>query len=199
MFRARGVPVFDADAAVRLLQGPGGHALPAIEARFPGTTHAGGLDRLKLGQAVFGDAGALRDLERILHPLVGSQQARFMARHRARRAVVLDVPLLFEKGGWAKCDLTVVVSAPARVQRARVLARPGMTAEKFAAILKTQMTDAEKRRRADVVIETGRGKLATRRAVDRLLACLDTPRGSSFRHARNRVRHRNHRPRRGWR
>ena len=165
MFRSHGVPVFDADAAVRLSQGPGGRALGAIEARFPGTTHAGGLDRLKLGQRVFGDAAALGDLERILHPLVGSQQARFMARHRARAAVVLDVPLLFEKGGWRSCDLTVVVSAPARVQRARVLARPGMTAAKFAAILKTQMPDAAKRRRADVVIETGRGMLATRRAV----------------------------------
>ncbi len=172
MFRRLGVPVFDADAAVRLMQGPGGHALPAIEARFPGTTHAGGLDRIKLGAAVFADNGALRDLERILHPLVGASQARFMAQHRAKDIVVLDVPLLFEKDGWRKCDLTVVVSAPARVQRARVLARGGMTADKFAAILKTQMADAQKRRLADVVIETGRGRNHTWRAVRRLVACL---------------------------
>ena len=172
MFRKLGVPVFDADASVRAMQGPGGKALAAIEARFPGTTHAGGLDRLKLGAAVFADKAALGDLERILHPLVGAEQTRFMARHRAKPIIVLDVPLLFEKEGWKKCDVTVVVSAPARVQRARVLRRTGMSAEKFAAILKTQMSDADKRALADVVIETGRGKRTTLLAVRRIVACL---------------------------
>jgi dephospho-CoA kinase len=172
MFRRHGVPVFDADAAVRSLQGPGGQALPAIELRFPGTTGPTGLDRIKLGAAVFGDASALRDLERILHPLVALSQRRFMTRHQAKRMLVLDIPLLFEKGGWRKCDVTLVVSAPARVQRARVLARAGMTPQKFAAILKTQMSDARKRRLADVVIETGRGRRVTWAAVGNLVACL---------------------------
>ncbi|KAB7647649.1 dephospho-CoA kinase [Polymorphobacter fuscus] len=172
MFERSGIPVFDADAAVRALQGPGGRALPAIEAIFAGTTHAGGLHREKLGAQVFGNPAALKQLEAILHPLVGEAQSNFLARHRLKRAVVLDVPLLFEKGGWRRCDLTIVVSAPLRVQRARVLARPGMTRAKFAAILKSQMPDAEKRRRADVVIETGRGRrvtwMAVRRVVERL-------------------------------
>jgi dephospho-CoA kinase len=172
MFERLGVPVFDADAAVRALQGPGGRALPAIEAVFAGTTHAGGLHRDKLGAHVFGNPVALKQLEHILHPLVGEAQSVFLGRHRTKRAVVLDVPLLFEKGGWRRCDVTVVVSAPLRVQRARVLARPGMTREKFAAILKTQMPDREKRRRADVVIETGRGRRLTLQAVRKFVRSL---------------------------
>ncbi len=172
MFRTLGVPVFDADAEVRRVQGPGGRALAAIEALFPGTTHAGGLHRDRLGAAVFGDTAKLRQLERILHPLVGDAQSRFLGQHRLKDAVVLDVPLLFEKGGWRLCDLSVVVSAPLRVQRARVLARPGMTREKFAAILKSQMSDADKRRRADVVIPTGRGRRTTWLAVKHVVACL---------------------------
>ena len=172
MFERLGVPVFDADAAVRALQGPGGRALPAIEALFAGTTHPDGLHREKLGEHVFGNPAALKQLERILHPLVGEAQSDFLGRHRRKRAVILDVPLLFEKGGWRRCDLTVVVSAPARVQRARVLARSGMTPAKFAAILKTQMADAEKRRRADVVIETGRGRRVTWLAVQRVVKGL---------------------------
>ena len=172
MFERLGVPVFDADAAVRALQGPGGRALPAIEAVFAGTTHAGGLDRDKLGAQVFGNPAALQQLEHILHPLVGEAQSQFLGRHRLQRAVVLDVPLLFEKGGWRRCDLTVVVSAPLRVQRARVLARPGMTPQKFAAILKAQMPGREKRRRADVVIETGRGRRVTWIAVQQVVKAL---------------------------
>ena len=172
MFRKLGVPVFDADAAVRRMQGPGGRALAAIEALFPGTTHAGGLHREKLGAAVFGDRVKLQSLERLLHPLVGDAQSLFLGQHRLKRAVVLDVPLLFEKGGWRLCDLTVVVSAPLRVQRARVVKRPGMTPAKFAAILKTQLTDAQKRRRADVVIETGRGRRTTWLAVRHVVSCL---------------------------
>jgi dephospho-CoA kinase len=172
MFTRLGVPVFDADAEVRRVQGPGGRALAAIEAAFPGSTHEGGLHREKLGAAVFGDREALRRLESILHPLVGDAQSAFLGAHRRKNAVVLDVPLLFEKGGWRRCDMSVVVSAPLRVQRARVLARPGMTPEKFAAILKAQMPDAEKRRRADVVIETGRGRRHTWLAVQRLVKGL---------------------------
>lgn len=172
MFRKLGVPVFDADAAVRRLQGPEGRALAAIEAAFPGTTHAGGLHRDKLGQHVFGNAAALKKLESILHPLVADAQSAFLGAHRRKRAVVLDVPLLFEKGGWQRCDLSVVVSAPYRVQRARVLARPGMTVQKFAGILKSQMDDREKRALADVVIETGRGRHHTWAAVQRLVHSL---------------------------
>lgn len=172
MFRKLGVPVFDADAEVRRVQGPGGRALAAIEAAFPGTTHAGGLHREKLGAAVFGDHRKLRVLEQILHPLVAEAQSAFLGAHRLKPAVVLDVPLLFEKGGWRRCHLTVVVSAPFRVQRARVLARPGMTPEKFAGILKGQMPDQEKRGRADVVIETGRGRRHSWLAVKRLVASL---------------------------
>lgn len=172
MFRKLGVPVFDADAEVRRVQGPGGRALAAIEAAFPGATHQGGLHRDKLGAAVFGNPQALRRLEQILHPLVAEAQSAFLGAHRLKPAIVLDVPLLFEKGGWRNCDLTVVVSAPYRVQRARVLARPGMTREKFAAILKTQLPDRQKRRRADIVIETGRGRRLTWLAVRRLVASL---------------------------
>ena len=172
MFAAEGVPVFDADAAVRRLQGPSGRALAAIEAAFPGTTHAGGLHREKLGAHVFGNAVALRKLESILHPLVAESQSAFLGAHRLKRAVVLDVPLLFEKDGWKRCDLSVVVSAPYRVQRARVLARPGMTPEKLAGILKSQMPDRQKRALADVVIETGRGRRHTLLAVRRVVANL---------------------------
>lgn len=172
MFRKLGVPVFDADAEVRRVQGPGGRALVAIETAFPGTTHAGGLNREKLGAAVFGDHAKLRTLERILHPLVAEAQSTFLGQHRLKPAIVLDVPLLFEKGGWQRCHVTVVVSAPGRVQRARVLARPGMTREKFAGILKGQLPDREKRRRADIVIETGRGRRHTWLAVKSLVAGL---------------------------
>jgi dephospho-CoA kinase len=154
------------------VQGPGGRALAAIEDLFPGTTHEGGLHRDRLGAAVFGDHAKLRALEQILHPLVAEAQGRFLSAHRLKPAVVLDVPLLFEKGGWRLCHLTVVVSAPARVQRARVLARPGMTREKFAGILRGQMPDAQKRARADVVIETGRGRRHTWIAVKRLVDSL---------------------------
>jgi len=165
MLREAGVPVFDADAAVRAMQGPGGAALAAIEAAFPGTTGPDGLDRAKLGQAVFGNPEALRRIEAIMHPMVRDAQAAFMAEHGAADIVALDVPLLFEKGGWRAVDATMVVSAPPEMQRERVLARPGMTPEKFAAILATQMPDAEKRARADFVVDTGVGIEETRAAV----------------------------------
>ena len=128
MFRRAGVPVFDADAAVHILQGSGGVLLPEIEARFPGTTGPAGVDRAKLGAAVFGKPDELKALERIVHPAVARMRAHWLRRNRSLPVVVLDVPLLFEKKGWRTVDVVVVVSAPAWMQRKRVLARPGMTA-----------------------------------------------------------------------
>ena len=175
MFRRLRVPVFDADAAVHALQGPGGRALPAIEAAFPGTTGPTGLDRQKLGAIVFADRAALKRLEAIIHPMLNRVRRHWLSTQALHRQplVVLDVPLLFETGGDRRCDAVAVVSAPAHVQRQRVLARPGMTAEKFAHILKTQLPDAAKRRRADFVIPSGQGKLPTLVAIRRLLRALD--------------------------
>lgn len=172
MFRALGVPVFDADAEVHRLQAPGGALVPAIEALFPGTTSKAGVDRGALGKAVLGDKAALRRLERLIHPEVGRAQRAFRRRHSGRPLVVLDIPLLFEKGGWRSVDEIAVVSAPAWVQRRRVLARPGMSAGRLAAILALQTPDAQKRRRADFVIETGVSIGQTRAQVRRLVACL---------------------------
>jgi len=172
MFRRLRVPVFDADAVVHALQAPGGAALPAIAAAFPGVVCNGVLDRAALGAAVFGDDAALQRLEAIVHPLVAAARARFLTRHRRRPLVVLDIPLLFERGGSDACDLIAVVSAPAAIQRVRVLARPGMTAEKFASILARQVPDADKRARADIVISTGGSLGVTQRAVRALVATL---------------------------
>ncbi|BBE33125.1 dephospho-CoA kinase [Sphingosinicella microcystinivorans] len=174
MLRRAGVPVFDADAEVHRLQGPGGAAIEAIEAAFPGTTGPKGVDRPKLGAAVFGNTEARRRLEKIVHPLVREAQQAFLAEARQNRAaiVALDIPLLFEGGGHAHVDATIVVSAPAHVQRRRVLARPGMSHEKFAAILATQMRDREKRRRADFVIDTGQSLRETRAEIRHLVSCL---------------------------
>jgi len=165
MFEGLDVPVFDADAAVHSLQGPGGALLPAIEAQFPGTTGPQGVDRPKLGAAVFGNPEALKRLEAIVHPAVAAMRADFLRRHRAAPLVVFDVPLLFEKGGWESVDAVVVVSASHEAQRERVLARSGMTEEKFAQILALQTPDAEKRARADHVIDTGVSLAETRHAV----------------------------------
>ena len=172
MLRRAGVPVFDADAAVHRLQGPDGTLLGAIEALFPGTTGAGGVDRIALGKAVFGDPAALRRLERLVHPAVAVLRRDFVARHRACPIVVDDVPLLFETGGAKRVDLIVVVSAPGWMQRRRVMARTGMDAAKYARILSLQTPDREKRARADVVIETGRTRADTMRQVRGLVACL---------------------------
>ncbi|MBK6491210.1 MAG: dephospho-CoA kinase [Sphingomonadales bacterium] len=172
MFRRAGVPVFDADAAVHILQGSGGVLLPEIEARFPGTTGPAGVDRAKLGAAVFGKPDELKALERIVHPAVARMRAHWLRRNRSLPVVVLDVPLLFEKKGWRTVDVVVVVSAPAWMQRKRVLARPGMTAGKFRRILALQTPDAEKRRRADYVITTGCLKHETEAQVRHLVACL---------------------------
>jgi dephospho-CoA kinase len=172
MFEELGVPVFDADAEVHRLQGPAGALLPAIEAAFPGTTSAAGVDRVKLGALVFGDDAALSRLERIVHPAVAAARQAFLIEHAGQPVVVFDIPLLFEKGGAAQVDQVVVVSSPAEVQRARVLARPGMTPEKFAQILARQVPDAEKRARADHVIDTGVSLEQTRARVAELAETL---------------------------
>ena len=174
MFEAAGVPVFDADAEVRSLQGPGGALVRAIEAAFPGTTGREGVRRDVLGARVFGDAAALARLEAIVHPAVAERRALFLLEHAGAPVVVFDIPLLFEKGGHAAVDAVVVVSAPAEVQRARVLGRPGMTPEKFAQILALQVSDAEKRARADHVIDTGGPLAATEDQVIALLARITT-------------------------
>lgn len=174
MFQGLGVPVFDADAAVHALQGPGGALLPAIEAEFPGTTGAQGVDRPKLGAAVFGDPAALKRLEAIVHPAVGAMRKRFLEDHAEAPLVVFDIPLLFEKGGWEQVDAVLVVSASAEAQRRRVLARPGMSPEKFEQILALQVPDAEKRARADHVIDTGVSLAETRHAVQALVHQLRT-------------------------
>jgi dephospho-CoA kinase len=172
MFREAGVPVFDADAAVHELQGPRGALLGKIEQAFPGSTTAQGVDRQKLGTAVFGDPAALKRLEAIVHPAVGALRQKFLAEHAAAPLIVFDIPLLYEKGGPHELDAVAVVSASAAVQRARVLARPGMSAEKFAQILGLQVPDAEKRARADYVLDTGASLADTRHAVQRLVDTL---------------------------
>lgn len=172
MLRDLGVPVFDADAAVRALQRPGGALVSQIEAAFPGTTGPQGVLREQLGQAVFADPAQLARLEAIVHPAVATLRHDFLARHRDAPLVVFDVPLLFEKGGDRTVDIVAVVSAPAQVQAQRVLARPGMTADKFADILKLQMPDADKRARADHVIDTGTSLEHTREQVASLVQAL---------------------------
>lgn len=172
MFRREGVPVWDADAAVHALQGPGGKLLPAIEARFPGTTGPAGVDRAALGARVLSDRAELSALEAIVHPAVAADRRGFLRRHRARRLVVLDIPLLFELGLDRRVDAVAVVSAQPWRQRARVLARPGMNPARFAATLRHQMPDRAKRARADFIIETGVSRLETAARVRALVACM---------------------------
>lgn len=172
MFAEAGIPVFDADAEVRAMQGPGGELLPAIEAAFPGATGPHGVDRDRLGHQVFADKEALHRLEAIVHPAVAAKRAAFLEQHHDKRAVVFDIPLLFEKGGHEAVDTIVVVSAPEEVQRARVLARSGMTVEKFEHIYGLQLHDSEKRARADHVIDTGTSLEETRAQVLALIAAL---------------------------
>lgn len=169
MFEARGVPVFDADAEVRRMQGPGGALLGPIERAFPGSTGPRGVDRERLGAAVFGDPAALARLEAIVHPAVRAAREAFLLEHAAARLVVFDIPLLFEKGGVDEVDAVLVVSAPPAVQRSRVLARPGMTAERLAEILALQLPDADKRTRADYLIDTGASLAETEAAVAALV------------------------------
>jgi dephospho-CoA kinase len=181
MFRKQGVPVFDADAEVHRLQGPGGALVGRIEARFPGTTGPKGVDRQKLGPLVLGKPDELRALERIIHPAVFQARQRFLRRNRSRALVVLDIPLLFEKANPIKsrkqADLVVVVSAPLWMQRKRVMARPGMSAAKLEHIRSLQVPDPIKRAKADIVIETGCLKSETGRAVRHLITCLRSRKG----------------------
>jgi dephospho-CoA kinase len=172
MFAAEGVPVFDADAAVHRLQGADGALVAEIEGHFPGTTGASGVDRTSLAERVLGDKVALGRLESLIHPAVARERQAFLEKHSKSPIVVLDIPLLFEKGGESSVDRIAVVSAPPRIQRARVLARPGMTAEKLDLILDHQLPDEQKRARADFVIPTGGPIEETRQAVRRILACL---------------------------
>ncbi|MER8809316.1 dephospho-CoA kinase [Mesorhizobium australicum] len=170
MFAEAGVPVHDSDETVHRLYA--GKAAPLVEAAFPGTTVHGSVDRAKLGARVLGDGASMKKLEAIVHPLVRADADAFLARHRdaGESLVVLDIPLLFETGGRGRVDKVVVVTAPAEVQRRRVLARPGMSEEKLASILAKQVPDAEKRRLADFVIDTGEGLDAARAAVASVIA-----------------------------
>lgn len=178
MFAGEGVPVFDADAAVHRLQGRDGGLVAEIEAHFPGTTGLDGVDRGALAERVLGEPQSLERLEALVHPAVARERETFLAGNSGEPLVVLDIPLLFEAGGWQEVDRVAVVSAPEGVQRARVLARPGMTDEKLERILARQLPDAEKRARADFVIPTGGPIEATRDSVRRIVACL-TGRGDS--------------------
>lgn len=174
MLRRMRVPVYDADAAVHRMMGKGGIAVAAVAAAFPGVVKDGAIDRAALGSRVFGDPGAMKRLEAIIHPLVRRDEDRFLAEMRRRRAklVVMDVPLLFESGRDRRYDATIVVAAPEFLRRARVLARPGMTPARLAAIMAKQMPDIEKRRRADIVVPSGLGRALTwrrlRHAIERL-------------------------------
>jgi dephospho-CoA kinase len=171
-FREAGVPVHDADATVHALYA--GEAVPLVEAAFPGSTRNGAVDRAALSRQVLGQPEAIRRLEAIVHPLVQARERAFRqaAAAAGRRMVLLDVPLLFESGGAARADVIVVVSCAPAIQRARVLARPDMTPERLDAILARQMPDAEKRRRAHFVVDTGHGLSAARRAVCDILRAL---------------------------
>jgi dephospho-CoA kinase len=173
-FADEGVPVHDADAVVHRLYE--GDAVAAIEAAFPGTISDGKVDRAKLGARVLNDPVALKRLETIVHPLVSRAQQRLLAEAKAngKKVAVLDVPLLFEVGKERDCDAVVVVSAPSEVQRARVLERPGMTVAKLDAILSRQMPDAEKRARADFIVDTSQGLEAARAQVRAILAAVAT-------------------------
>ena len=172
MFVDAGVPLFDADAAVHILQGPGGALVADVEALFPGTTGPDGVDRQKLGAAVLGDREALSQLEALIHPAVGAMRAEFFAANQNAPMILFDIPLLFEKGGADGVDHIVVVSANETDQRTRVLARPGMSVEKFEKIKSLQMPDAEKRKRADFVIDTGLSIDETRQQVQKCVEKL---------------------------
>ena len=175
MLRRLGVPLFDADLVVHRLLAPSGAAVPAVSAVFPGIESGiGGIDRVLLGQRVFTNPAALRRLEAILHPMVAAEEKRFLAWSRARRVplVVLDIPLLFETGAERRCDYVLVVSAPALVQRQRVMRRPGMTEIRLDAILRKQVPDHRKRGRADFVVPTGAGRNLTLRRLKAIVRLL---------------------------
>ena len=172
MLRDLDVPVFDTDAAVHQLQGPGGPLLAPIEAAFPGTTGPEGVKRVELGAQVFGNPEALQKLEKIVHPAVAVLREQFLAENADKPLIVFDIPLLYEKGGAVNLNAVAVVSAPAEMQRTRVLARPGMTVEKFEQILQLQVPDAEKRAKADFVIDTGLTLEQTQQQVASLVGKL---------------------------
>lgn len=179
MFADFGVPVHDSDEAVHRLYA--GKAAPLVEEAFPGVVQDGIVDRALLTRQVLGNPVALKKLESIIHPLVRADADAFVERHRAAGTplVVLDIPLLFETGGRDRVNRVVVVSAPAEIQRDRVLARPGMTEEKFSRILARQVPDADKRRQADFIVETGQGLEAARRLVEKIIATLTKQHGGS--------------------
>lgn len=172
MFRRAGVPVFDADAVVRQLQGRGGLLVKRIEERFPGTTGADGVDRDELSKRVLQDPDELAALETIVHPAVHHERTRFIVENGDAKALLFEIPLLYETGGGEAFDKVIVVSAPAKIQRQRVLSRTGMNEDKFAALLARQMPDEEKRRRADFVVDTGGELSTTESQVRDILACL---------------------------
>ena len=177
MFAEAGIPTFDADEVVRRLQGPGGLLVPLIEARFPNTTRDGAVDRDALSLAVLGDRDELAALEALVHPAVHHERTRFIVEHGDSPALLFDIPLLFETGGDEAFDQVIVVSARPALQRERVLARPGMTEEKFAQILARQLPDEEKRERADFVVDTSGTLDETRAQVHNILTCLGLPTG----------------------
>ncbi len=172
MFAEAGIPTFDADATVRALQGPAGRLVPQIEARFPGTTRDGAVDREALSATVLGDRDELAALEAIVHPAVHHERTRFIIEHGNAPALLFDIPLLFETGGDVAFDKVIVVSAKPELQRERVLSRPGMSEEKLEQILARQMPDEEKRARADFVVDTSGSLKETRAQVDAILTCL---------------------------
>lgn len=172
MFAEAGIPLFDADAEVRLMQGSGGKLVHKIEERFPGTIRDGAIDREFLAARVLGDRDELAALELIVHPAVMAKREEFIARHRDAPVLLFDIPLLFETGGENAFDKVIVVSAPVDVQRRRVLERTGMTPARFDQIIARQLPDAAKRERADFVIDTSVSLAETRAQVDKILACL---------------------------
>jgi len=177
MFRRSGIPVFDADAVVRKLQGPGGALVRKIEERFPGITGPDGVDRDALSKLVVGDPEELAALEAIVHPAVHHERTRFIVENGDAPALLFEIPLLFETGGEEAFDKVIVVSAPAGVQRERVMSRTGMTDEKFRALLARQTPDDEKKAKADFVVDTSGDLSTTQAQVRDILACLGLPAG----------------------
>ena len=177
MFERAGIPVFDADAEVRRLQGCGGALVEAIAHRFPGGVRDGAVDRDALSALVLGKPDELAALEAIVHPAVAQARKRFIADHAEAPALLFEIPLLFETGGESGFDKVIVVSAPPSVQRERVMQRPGMTADKLEQLLARQLPDEEKKQRADFVVDTGGGMDETRAQVRTILTCLGLPAG----------------------
>lgn len=177
MFESAGIPVFDADAVVRALQGRDGELVGTIEQHFPGTTGPNGVDRDALSKIVLADPERLARLEALVHPAVHRARSRFLLDNQDKPALLFEIPLLFETGGHEAFDKVIVVSAPAEVQRERVLARPGMTEEKLEALLARQMPDSEKRKLADFVVDTGSDLSTTESQVESILACLGLAQG----------------------